>query len=441
MQLSTDIQVKRWQPKKNAARISCGQNLMVQGFKNGSKSWVFRLQYREAGKQKSAYLTLGHTSDRSNNGGVVGAALTLAEAREVATRASGLLKRGKATISQIRQAIFNTCEIDDFELAVCQSLDAPKVDKSYKIEQTFDQCFWAWYDLQTKANRWTHKDSLKRPKVAYVHVKTQLGHLPINEISRRLVKAVLQDMYMNVTDLAGKMRGYCEEVFENALDDRLIDHNPVPPAKNFTVPNKKTKHHGTIAEARLPDLYRHILNCNYTASFKACAIALIVSGLRVSNIALLRQENYHPRTGEFIIPEKTGEADADGLMKSGREYTGVFPDGVRKLINDQLVEGHDHVFVSQYNNRCINPESLRKLFKGFDKQLTSHGMRNMFKEWANNNDVAEFLADRYVDHDPGGLDKAYRRYDTLQARSDIARRYYAYMVTGATPTAELKVVA
>ena len=128
-------------------------------------------------------------------------------------------------------------------------------------------------------------------------------------------------------------------------------------------------------------------------------------------------------------------------MKSGREYTGVFPDGVRKMINDQLVEGHDHVFVSQYNNRCINPESLRKLFKGFDKQLTSHGMRNMFKEWANNNDVAEFLADRYVDHDLGGLDKAYRRYDTLQARSDIARRFYAYMVNGATPTAELKVVA
>ncbi len=27
---------------------------------------------------------------------------------------------------------------------------------------------------------------------------------------------------MSVTDLAGKMRGYCEEIFENALDDRLI---------------------------------------------------------------------------------------------------------------------------------------------------------------------------------------------------------------------------
>mgnify|MGYP007000244588 len=30
---------------------------------------------------------------------------------------------------------------------------------------------------------------------------------------------------MSVTDLAGKMRGYCEEIFENALDDQLIDSN------------------------------------------------------------------------------------------------------------------------------------------------------------------------------------------------------------------------
>ena len=81
------------------------------------------------------------------------------------------------------------------------------------------------------------------------------------------------------------------------------------------------------------------------------------------------------------------------------------------------------------------------MFKGFDKRLSSHGMRNLFKEWANNNDVNEFIADRYVDHNLRGLDKAYRRYDTLEARADIARRYYSFMVTGATPAAELKVVA
>lgn len=101
---------------------------------------------------------------------------------------------------------------------------------------TFDECFSKWYDLNIKAMRWTHKDSLKRPKVAYTHIKTKLSHLPVNAIPRSLVKSVLQDMYVTVTNLAGKMRGYCEEIFENALDDRQIGTNPVSPAKNFTVP-------------------------------------------------------------------------------------------------------------------------------------------------------------------------------------------------------------
>ena len=120
-------------------------------------------------------------------------------------------------------------------------------------------------------------------------------------------------------------------------------------------------------------------------------------------------------------------------MKLGHKYTGVFPCEVRQMINAQLVESHKHVFVSTYNRRCINPESLCKMSKRFDKTMTSHGFRNTFKEWADNADVNEFLADRYVDHNLQGLDKVYRRYNTIEARADIARRYYAYMVTGVTP--------
>ena len=109
-----------------------------------------------------------------------------------------------------------------------------------------------------------------------MHTKAKLGHLPVNAIPRSLVKSVLRDMYTTVTDLAGKMRGYCEEIFENTLDDRLIDTKPVPQQKNSQCQNEKTKHHGTIDAARLPDLYRYIVDCNYSDAFKVCEIALVV---------------------------------------------------------------------------------------------------------------------------------------------------------------------
>ena len=102
---------------------------------------------------------------------------------------------------------------------------------------------------------------------------------------------------------------------------------------------------------------------------------------------------------------------------------------VRDMINAQMIEGHEYVFVSRYNGRNINPESLRKNFKQFDPNLTSHGFRNCFKEWGHNNDINQFLVDRYTDHALKGLDVAYRRFDTLEARAEIARRYYAFMTT------------
>ena len=68
----------------------------------------------------------------------------------------------------------------------------------------------------------------------------------------------------------------------------------------------------------------------------------MVTALRVNNIAFLRQEFYDPTTGKFVVPAKEGEDDPDGLMKSGDEYIGVFLDAVRRMINAQLVEGHDY---------------------------------------------------------------------------------------------------
>ena len=41
--------------------------------------------------------------------------------------------------------------------------------------------------------------------------------------------------------------------------------------------------------------------------------------------------------------------------------------------------------------------------------------------------------DSYADHAFQGEDKAYLRYDTLQALAGTAQRYFAYLSTGDTP--------
>ena len=103
----------------------------------------------------------------------------------------------------------------------------------------------------------------------------------------------------------------------------------------------------------------------------------------------------------------------------------MFTDQVHKMINDQIVEDHTHVFVFNYNGFHIDTESIRKLFENYDKLITSHELCNLFKSRAENHDVPKFLAGRYFDHALESLYKAYRRYDTKETLADIARRYYA----------------
>ena len=430
MQLTTDLLVRKWKPKKDAERVSCGDSLYLLGKNNGYRSYLFRAQPTENGIKKSYWVTIGRPAENPEKT-EVGGELSLGEARMAAMFLREAIKSGDYTVAQVKKVIAKRCKVMELNEAL-KNADKIKIDPVVQLHSypTFDERFDEWYQLNLKANRWSHKDSKKRAPTCYAHIKKQIGRVQITDIPRSLIKSVLQDMFFKVPDLAKQMRSFCEEIFEAAVDDRLIDHNPTPPIKNFVRVKKKTKHHGTIEADRLPQLYQYILDCNAFASMKAIATALITSGLRVSNMAYLRQEYYDAKTGQFTIPAKSGDDDPLGLMKSGNEYTNIFPDGLRRMINDQLIVGHEYVFVSPYSGRNINPESVRMFFKGFDKNMTSHGVRNLFKEWAENSGVTKFMADRYVDHALEGLDAAYRRFDTLNARSEIARKYYDYMTTG-----------
>ena len=434
MKLTTDLSVRKWKPKTEGERASCGDSLYLQGYSNGTRAYIFRAQPIVDGKQKSFWVKLGKPA-QSNGPSIVGKQLSLANAKMAVLFLKEAINSGELTVAEARKVIDKGHNVLELSSAL-QDRDVTAVEPTQRLHRypTFDECYWEWFNRHSKALRWTNQKAKMKTSSTYVnHVKKHIGHVPINEVSRRMLKSVLQEAFLKVPNLAKNLRGHVEEVMEDAVDDQLIDDNPTPARKNFTTINAKSNPHGTVPAARLPELYQYVVNCNSSASFKACAVALMVTALRVSNIAFLRQEFYDPTTGKFVVPAKEGEDDPDGLMKSGNEYVGVFPDAVRRMINAQLVEGHEFVFVSPYNGRQINPESVRKLFKGFDRGMTSHGLRNSFKEWGYNNEVDSWLVDRYVDHSLQGLDKHYRRFDTVERRAALAHQYHTYMVTGVPP--------
>ena len=62
MQLTNDLPVRKWKPKKDGERVSCGESCYVKGWLNGNRSYVFRAQPRENGVQKTFWITIGRPS-------------------------------------------------------------------------------------------------------------------------------------------------------------------------------------------------------------------------------------------------------------------------------------------------------------------------------------------------------------------------------------------
>ena len=277
---------------------------------------------------------------------------------------------------------------------VAEPFVSPEVD--FSKTPTFDELFKQWYDLQIKSKRWTHKASIQRPIGAYTnHAQQAFGYMPITKITRRMVFGTLQKVFLEHHKTAKDLHCYVDEVFEFAVDLEIIEDNPCPPKKKFTKPRRKVEHHGTIPASRLPELYQFVMDGKSDATFKAAAVALIVSALRVANIAFAPRA-LRSKDGTFTIPRRR-TMTIDWADETGGQYSNTFPPEVRDMINSQMIEGHEYVFVSRYNKRNINPESLRKNFKRFDPNLTSHGFRN-FSRNGFNAGLDNFLVDRYCDH-------------------------------------------
>ena len=260
MKLTTDIQIKKWKPKSGKGeRASCGHGLYIQGFPNGTRAWIYRLLISETGgKQKTVWLKIGYPAPDTEHG-VAGGPLRLHEARELTVRIGSIVKRGKASIAQIKNALEITCPIHEFEDMVAKPFVSPEAEVDFSKIPTFDEMFKQWYDLRIKSKRWRHKASIQRPLGAYTnHVQKAFGYMLITNITRRMVFATLQNVFLEHDKTAKDLHCYVDEVFELAVDMEIIQHNPCPPKKSLRSHGARWNIMGRSLPAASPNFFNSL---------------------------------------------------------------------------------------------------------------------------------------------------------------------------------------
>ncbi|GEO42759.1 phage integrase [Skermanella aerolata] len=378
-----------------------GGGLYLRVGPSGAKSWVFR--FRVDGKRRDMGLGPVH-------------AVTLAGAREKAT----------------------SCRTERFDgrdpLAGRQARNlAAKLEASKAM--TFCQCAAAYIDAHRLGWK-NEKHAAQWASTLETYANPVFGDLPVQAVNTALVMKALEPIWRTKTETASRVRGRIEAVLDWATvrDFRQGDN----PARwrghlDHLLPLRakvqKVQHHPALPYAEIGTFMTSLRSQEGHAA-RALEFLILTAG----------------RTGE-VIGARWGEISlAEGIwtvpasrMKAGREHRIPLSAPVIKLLRDQqaaaeMVEGRPGGFVFPGGNpgKGLSNMALLKVLERMKRDdLTAHGFRSTFRDWAAEQthfprDVAEMaLAHSISDK----VEAAYRRGDLFEKRRLLMEAWATYCGT------------
>ena len=379
-----------------------GDGLMLEVKAGGRAYWVLR--YALAGRRRD--MGLGAASGPG--------AITLAEARERATAARKLAKGG----------------VDPIQRREKERTTATAEAQASKVRaRTFREVADAYIAAHEPSWRNAkHRAQWESTLQAYVY--PHCGEVPVAEVGKGHVTAILQPIWTATPETASRVRGRIEAVLDYAKAHGWRDgENPAQWKGNLA--------HVLPRRSKLAPVQHHAaLPWPETGAFMA---------------ALRLREGISPRALEFTVLTAArsgevrgmtwGEVDTAarlwtvpaGRMKAGREHRVPLSDAAMGILEGvRPAEADAGALVFPSPSRTGAPLSdmtltavLRRMGRG---DLTAHGFRSTFRDWcaemtAYPREVAEAaLAHTLRDR----VEAAYRRGDALEKRRRLMEEWAGF---------------
>lgn len=403
-QLSTDTAIRKWVISKNEETFSCGNRigLYIRGYLSGRKVFYWR---------DNSWIKLGDYPE-----------ITLAEARDYAIICKRYKKVGK-TLKEISAALSLSLNADEFDEILRNGTASSTMNTLLTYGAVFDE----WYH-KYEFRLWQDGASRRRPLAMHSKwVSAELKSKPIQAVERSDIFRLIEFMFNNVTDSAGKQLGYMNRVFEYGINAGYTNVNPCPPRSAFEVSPRKKVPHESLPYAELPRLWQWIGTRQFDKSTALAMRTVMLTGHRISVVTQAKWEHLDVQSGVWTIPPRaSGDKETSGLMKSGRSFSVKFP----QKFFEQLLAAKSNsgfIFPSPTTKGHISPNATLKAFKRFNSKITNHGFRNSIKIWGRHNKIPDYIMDAYADHSLKGLDASYRREDLSTELFKITENLYSFL--------------
>jgi integrase len=377
-----------------------GGGLYLQVSPSTSKSWIFR--YSREGKSRE--MGLGSQRD-----------VTLATARTKAGEARRQLADG---VDPIRAR-------DDTRAQ-------ERLQKAGTL--SFSKCAEKYIAA--------HRAGWRNPKHAAQWMATldtyaypTIGNLAVRDVDTELVLRILEPIWSKKPETASRLRGRIERILdwarargyragENPARWRGHLDNLLPAGMNRRV----RKHHPALAYDEIPAFMQELRAQQGTAA-RALEF-LILNASRTNEVIGAKREELDVRKSVWIIPA--------ARMKSGKEHR--VPLAPRAVEIPEAQPPGPFMFAGRDEGQGLSNMAMLELLKRMGHgELTVHGFRSSFRDWAAErttypNEVCEMaLAHAISDK----VEAAYRRGDLFEKRRQLMHdwaRYCESPKTGAKVT-------
>jgi integrase len=372
-----------------------GAGLYLQVGPTGTKSWLFR--YMRHGKARA----MGLGSVRT---------VGLSKARTLAAGCRQELLDGKDPIA-VRQSERNERKISEARTT------------------TFKECAESY--VETHRTAWKsdkHKQQWENTLRDYVF--PTLGRLPVAVIDTDLVLKCLTPIWTKKTETATRVRGRIESILDWATASKLRQgENPARwrghlenllPAPTKLAP---VNHHPALPYAELPAFITALRACSGVAA-RAFEFTILTAS-RTNEVLGARWDEFDLKQAIWTIPAER--------MKMGHEHRAPLSRSAQAILGEMLkMKQSDFVFPGNIDGKPLSNMALLMTLRRMKRpDLTAHGFRSTFRDWAaEKTSFAREVAEMALAHAiEDKVEAAYRRGDLFDKRRKLMEAWAKFAMT------------
>jgi integrase len=374
---------------KKRGYYSDGGGLFLQVGPTGAKSWVFR--FRQAGRLREMGLGPLYT-------------VSLAEAREKALDCRKARLEGR----------------DPIETRRAERM-AARTDAAKAV--TFKDC--------AEAHIAAHRAGWRNPKHAAqwgatleTYVYPHFGSLPVVAVDTGLVLKAIEPIWAAKPETAGRVRGRIEAILDWAKARGYREgENParwrghldqlLPPRSKV----RRVEHHAALPYRQIGEFMAE-LRAQEGVAPRALEFAILTAA-RTGEVIGARWDEINIADRLWTIPPER--------MKGGRDHRVPLSDAAIAIIDLMaMIRSGEFVFRGAQPRRPLSNMALLMTLRRMGRSdLTAHGFRSTFRDWAaERTDFPGEVAEMALAHTVGDkVEAAYRRGDLFEKRQLLAEAW------------------